>query len=127
MNVQFLEKNGQPEYAVLPIADFNRLSDDAEMLHDIKSYDASKQDIVDGNEEFFPADLIERLMIKESNPIMEYRKYRKMTQAALAKSIGVQQAAIAQFETGKREPLARQLQKLAEVLKVDIEMLLPLA
>ncbi len=127
MNVQILEKDGHPEYAVLPIDDFNKLAEDSEMLHDIAAYDAVKKDMAEGNEEFFPADLIERLMIEENNPIMEYRKYRNMTQAALAKAIGVQQAAIAQFETGKREPLARQMQKLAEVLKVDMEMLLPIS
>jgi len=127
MNVQILEKDGQPEYAVLPIAEFQRLAEDAEELHDIVAYDAIKQSIAAGDEEFFPSDLIERLMMDETSPIMEYRKYRSMTQADLAKAIGVQQAAIAQFETGKREPLARQLQKLASVLKVDMEMLLPLA
>ncbi len=47
MNVQILEKCGVPEYAVLPIADFNKLAEDAEMLHDITAYDAIKKEIKD--------------------------------------------------------------------------------
>ena len=41
MNVQIIEKNGQPEYAVLPYEDYLALAEAAEMALDIAAYDAA--------------------------------------------------------------------------------------
>ncbi len=121
MNVQILKKNGVPEYAVVPVVDFEKLVEDAEMLRDITAYDAAKKDITNGKADFIPADMVRRMLLEESNPIMEWRKHRGMTQASLAEKVGVQQAAIAQYEGGKREPAVKVLKKLAEALHVDLD------
>ncbi len=52
------------------------------------------------------------------------RERRKLTQAALAKRLGVHQVTIARLETGTRRPSADLLQRLARVLKVTMEDLL---
>ncbi len=52
------------------------------------------------------------------------RERRKLTQAALAKKVGVHQVTIARLETGVRRPSADLLQRLAKVLKVKMEDLL---
>ena len=109
------------EYAVVPVVDFEKLVEDAEMLRDITAYDAAKKDITNGKADFIPADMVRRMLLEESNPIMEWRKHRGMTQAAFAEKVGVQQAAIAQYEGGKREPAVKVLKKLAEALHVDLD------
>ncbi|HEY88985.1 MAG TPA: hypothetical protein G4N98_04515, partial [Thermoflexia bacterium] len=50
MNIQIIEREGQPEWAVIPYATYLRLTEDAEMLQDIHAYDAAKQALADGEE-----------------------------------------------------------------------------
>ena len=52
------------------------------------------------------------------------RERRKLTQAALAKKVGVHQVTIARLETGKRRPSMDLLQRLAKALRVKIGDLL---
>ncbi len=52
------------------------------------------------------------------------RERRKLTQAALAKRLGVHQVTIARLETGTRRPSAHLLQRLAKTLKEKMEDLL---
>ncbi len=52
------------------------------------------------------------------------RERRELTQAELAKRVGVHQVTIARLETGVRRPSADLLQRLAKVLKVKMEDLL---
>ncbi len=52
------------------------------------------------------------------------RERRNLTQAALAKRVGVHQVTIARLETGVRRPSADLLQRLAKALKVKMEDLL---
>lgn len=48
------------------------------------------------------------------------RKQKGMTQKQLAEQCGMATGAIQQYELGKREPRQEQLQKIAEILDVDI-------
>lgn len=52
------------------------------------------------------------------------RERRKLTQAQLAKKVGVHQVTIARLETGVRGPSADLLRRLAKALKVGMEDLL---
>ena len=52
------------------------------------------------------------------------RERRKLTQAALAKKVGVHQVTIARLETGERRPSMDLLQRLAKALKVEVGELL---
>ncbi len=52
------------------------------------------------------------------------RKRRSMTQAALAKKVGVHQVTIARLETGERRPSMDLLQRLAKTLKAKVSELL---
>ncbi len=48
------------------------------------------------------------------------RERRKLTQAALAKQVGVHRITIVRLETGDRRPSMDLLQRLAKVLKVKV-------
>jgi len=38
LNVQIIEKNSKPEWAVVPYEEYQRLVEEAEMLQDIRDY-----------------------------------------------------------------------------------------
>jgi transcriptional regulator with XRE-family HTH domain len=56
--------------------------------------------------------------------IRELRKARGMTQADLAKLVGVDQSAVAQWETGTSGPHRKNLAKLAQILECTVDELL---
>lgn len=124
MKVQMIEKNGKPEYAVLAFADYQKLLEEAEMLADIRAYDEAKARIAAGDDEFFPSELLDRLLSGE-HPLKIWREYRGLTLAQLGDACGVSAAALSQIETGKREPSVGLLKKLAEALRADMDALVP--
>jgi len=67
-----------PEYAVVSATDFERLVEDAEMFRDIAAYDVAKKDITNSKADFIPSDMVRRMLLEGSNPIMEWRKHRGM-------------------------------------------------
>lgn len=124
MKVQMIEKNGKPEYAVLAFADYQKLLEEAEMLADIRAYDEAKARIAAGDDEFFPSELLDRLLSGE-HPLKIWREYRGLTLAQLGDACGVSAVALSQIETGKREPSVSLLKKLAEALRADMDALVP--
>lgn len=118
--VQYINMNGEPVYAVLPVGDYNRLVSAAAGAADEADYLEIMAAIKSGKDETFPADFVGRL-IEADSLLREWRKYRGMTQVELASSSGLSQGAIAQIETGKRNPTVETARKLATVLNCDID------
>lgn len=54
----------------------------------------------------------------------EERKKKKISQAALARSIGLDSSALSLIEAGKRDPSLTQVEKIAKALNVPVEYLL---
>ena len=48
MTVQIICRDGQPEWAVLPYAEYEALVEAAEMLADMRTYDEAKARLADG-------------------------------------------------------------------------------
>lgn len=119
MSVQIIAKDGQPEWAVLPYAEYEALVAAAEMLEDIQAYDEAKARIAAG-EEIIPAEVTFAL-IEGANPIAVWRKHRNLTQAALAGQAGISKAYLSQLESGKRGGAAGVLARLAQALRVDLD------
>lgn len=119
MSAQIIEKNGKPEYAVIPIREYRDLLEKAEIAEDVAAYDAGMKDETDA----VPFELVEELL-DGVNPLLVWRKYRRMSQSALASESGTTQAAIAQIETGKRKGSIDVLKKLAGALGVDVDDLI---
>lgn len=61
--------------------------------------------------------------MKKNDKIKELRKKLGMTQAVLAKKIGVAQTYVAAWESGRRNPIGDNLIKLADILDVDVKYL----
>ena len=95
--------------------DFERLRRDAEMLDDIRAYDAAKA----RKEERFPSDVVDRLLEGE-NPIRVFRHYRGMTQQQLAKVVQIARPYLAQLEKRKKQGSVLVLSAIANALRVDL-------
>ncbi len=123
MSVQVINLNGQPEYAVLPYADYQRLLEQAEMLEDVEAYDNARADLAGGKEELIPSNVALSL-IRGDNPIRVWREYRKLTQIQLAKEAGITDSFLSQIETGKRKASVVVLSAIASALKLDVDDIL---
>ena len=116
MSVQFIEKNGKKEFAVVPFEDYEKLIAIAENKADeadILAFRAS-------DEETFPASVVNALIAGE-NPVKVYRKYRGMTQQALADAIGKSKIYISKIEAGDRQGGVDVLSNIAQALNIDLD------
>ena len=116
MKVQIIEKNGKPEWAVIPYREYRRLSEAAEMAEDVRDFDEA----ISRDEETVPHAVVQRLVMGEQ-PVKVWREYSGLTQAALARAARITPAYLSQIETGVREGSVRVLTALARTLQVDVE------
>jgi mRNA interferase RelE/StbE len=119
MRIEKITRNGR-DFAVLPMDQFKKLLDDAEMLADVKAYDAVKARIERGEEELIPLELTERRLAGEST-LKIWREYRGLTQARLANASKVSRPMIAAIEARHKTGGIATLKKLAGALKVDLD------
>jgi len=119
MKHQIIAKDGVPEYAVIPFAEFQQLLADSEMLQDIAAFDSAKKAVESGAEELIPASVVDRLLDGE-NPVRVWREYRGHKASELARGCGISSAAISQIESGKRKSSVALLRKIAIFLRVDL-------
>lgn len=122
MNIQIIEHNGAPEYAIVPYSEWETIMDRMEELEDIRDARTISAAISAG-EETYPHEFVKRLSSDES-PLKVWREYRKFTLATLAKACGVSIPALSQIENGKRTPSVDLLVKLSKALCCDMEDLI---
>lgn len=123
MKVQVIEKDGRPEYAVIPYTEYERLVEAAEMTEDVRDYDTVKEALGSGREELIPARVADRLLDGE-NPIRVWRNCRGLSASDLAAACGLTPAAVSQIENGKRSPSVQTLKAIATALRVDVDDLI---
>jgi DNA-binding XRE family transcriptional regulator len=119
--VQIIEKDGKPEYAVVPFEDYKRLLEQAEDAEDILAYDQAMAELERGEDELIPAEIAHRLLSDEEHPLKVWREYRGMTQEALANQANTTKSYISQIEAGKKPGSVALLKRLAAVLNVDVD------
>jgi DNA-binding XRE family transcriptional regulator len=120
MNVQTIKKDGQPEYVVLPWADYQAMLDALEDRADAAKLEGFAERLAHGEEELIPATVVDRLLAGD-NPVKVWREHRALTQMALAAEAGVTQSMVAMIERGERRGTVNTLSVLARVLKVDLD------
>ncbi len=123
MSVQVIEKNGKPEWVVLPYEEYQRLMEEVEMLQDIRAYDEAKGALSAGKEETVPSHVLEALLAGQ-NPIRVWREYRGLSRKELAARAHISPTYLARLERGERRGTLRVLLRLAEALSVDVEDLI---
>ena len=120
MSVQIIEKNGEPEWAVLPFEEYQRLVAEAEMLQDIRDYDEAKLALASGEEDLIPSEVTYALLDGE-NPIRVWREHRGMTQQQVADEAGISKPYLSQLESGHRKGTTQVLAAVARALDVSLD------
>jgi len=120
MNVQVIERNGAPEWAVMPYAEYEKLLSMLEDVQDASDVARVKAALERGDEEVIPDEVVARLLDGDS-PLRVWREYRGLSQVALAEASGVTQGMVTMIETGKRRGQASTLKRLAVALGVDVD------
>ncbi len=123
LNVQIIEKDGQPEWVVISYGEYLEILEQAEMMEDIRDFDRIKQRVESGEEEIIPIELAFGLASGE-NPIKAWREYRGYIQQQLADMAGISVPFLSQIESGKRNAATKTMKKLAKALNVSVDDLL---
>ena len=118
MRIEKIARRGK-EFAVLPMAELKKFTDDAEMLSDVKAYDAAKARLARGDDELIPLEITERRLAGE-NPVKIWREYRGLTQEKLAKKSKVSRPMIAAIESGHKTGGIVTLKQLAVAFKAEL-------
>jgi DNA-binding XRE family transcriptional regulator len=124
MSAQIIEREGKPEYAVLPYHEYLKLLELAEDVRDESDAADATRELASGEDEAIPAHVVARLVAGEDHPLKVWREHRGATQEALGKSASVGKSYISQIEAGSKVGSAKVLKALAEALQVDMDDLL---
>jgi len=119
MSVQVIEKDGKPEWAVIPYEEYERLVEEAEMLQDVRAYDEAKKAIAVG-EELIPSE-VTYAILDGINPVRVWREHRGLTQQQLAEAVGISVPYLSQIESGKRRGSAEVLAAIARELGLSLD------
>jgi DNA-binding XRE family transcriptional regulator len=118
--IQFIKRDGKPEWAILPYKKYLELVEQAEMLQDVRDYNAAKADLENEKEELIPADVVFAILDGE-NPIKVWRNARGLTQQQVADAAGISKPYLSQIETGKRKGSTESLASIAKALNVSLD------
>jgi len=111
------------EMVTIPIEEYQALQEAAEDLADIRASERVKAAVERGDDEYVPAELVNRILAGES-PLRVWREHRGLTQLALSEAAGVSRAQIAQIEGGRQSGSVQTLKSLAEHLGVTVDDLI---
>ena len=117
--IQFIERDGKREFAVIPIELYERLS---AVLEDVD--DAALADAARAADDGFriPAAVVNALLEGEQ-PVKVWREQRGLTQDALAAQAGISKGYLCQIETRKRVGALKTLRAIADALAVSVNEL----
>jgi DNA-binding XRE family transcriptional regulator len=119
MNVQVIEKDGKPEWAVIPYEEYKRLVEEAEMTYDVRAYDEAKVAIAEG-EELVPSE-VTYAILDGGSPVRAWREHRGLTQQQLAEAAGISVPYLSQTESGKRGGSTEVLAAIAKALGLTLD------
>jgi len=123
MNVQFIEKNGKPEWAVIPYKEYIKIQELMDDIEDRKDIEKYVQAIESGEEQNIPGE-VTFAILEGIHPIRAWREHKQITVRELAKRAGITSSYLSQIETGKRNPTIDTLKSIAEALGIDVEILI---
>lgn len=115
--IQFIERDGKREFAIIPIELFERLSAAFEDAEDVALFDAARQSA----EDFRVPAAVLNAILDGAHPVKAWREYRGMTQESLAEQAGISKAYLCQIETGKRVGAVKTLKSIAKVLSIRLD------
>ncbi len=123
MSIQVIEKNGKPEWAVIPYDEYIKIQELFEDIEDKKDIEEYFELLKSGEEQIIPSE-VTFAVLQGVNPIRAWREYKQIKVKELANRAGITPSYLSQIETGKRNPTIDTLKAIAEALAIDVEMLI---
>lgn len=117
-NVQIIEKDGQPEYAVLPFEDYRRMIDLLDDNSDRAAIDRALREDEAGDT--IPGEIVNAIL-DGATPLRAWRQHREFTLEMLADRIGVSKEYLSQIENGQKSGTVDIFRRLSNVLDVAME------
>jgi DNA-binding XRE family transcriptional regulator len=122
MKAQIIEKDGRPEFAVIPYADYRHFLELLEDEADARTVAEFHEAYTAGREFLVPEEIMRRELAGES-PVKLWREHRGLTQHELATLAEISKPYLSQIETGKRQGTVETLSALARSLGVPLDVL----
>ena len=107
----------------IPLEEYLSLRAAAEDLTDLRTYDRTLSQLASDEEELLPAEMVKRILAGE-NPLRVWRKFRGLTQTALAEVSSVNRVQIADIEARRKSGSIDTSKKLAEALHITLDELI---
>jgi hypothetical protein len=124
MNVRF-KKTDRGEVAILPRKEYEALAAKAaeadEDAGTARLVARARREIAAGAP-LIPKAVVDRI-VKGENPLRVLREWRDMTQLELGRRTDIGQGYISDLESGRRKGTAAALKRLADALKVPLDLL----
>lgn len=113
---QIIEREGKPEYAVIPIAEWRRIAALLEELEDIRDLDAA---LAKPGRRMIPFEVTSAIL-DGASPIRAWREHRGLSRSDLAQAAGMDATELAELEDGMRRAAPTTLGGLAKALCAHI-------
>jgi DNA-binding XRE family transcriptional regulator len=122
MKAHIIEKDGRPEFAVIPYEDYRHFLELLEDEADARIVAEFHEAYTAGREFLVPDEIVRRELAGESS-IKLWREHRGLTQQELATWAGISKPYLSQIETGKRQGTIETLSAIARSLDVPLDIL----
>ncbi len=117
--VQVIEKDGKPDFYVVPADIWERVKELVEDAEDAAAY----AEAVANDDGFRVPHAVVVAKLEGIHPLRAWRKHRKLSLQSLAEATGLSKPFISQIESGKRVGTAATLKKLAKALGLPLDAL----
>ncbi len=114
---QIIEREGKPEYAVIPIAEWRRIEALLEELEDIRDLDAA---LAKPDRRMIPFEVTSAIL-DGASPIRAWREHRGLSQTELARAAGIAETQLMEIEAGARTSTPAALRRLARALRACVD------
>ena len=119
-DVQIIERDGKPEYVVVPIEAYRRMVAALEDAADSAAIERAWAEDAVG--ETVPGEVV-KAILDGGSPLRVWRKHRAFTLDALAERVGVSKGYLSQIENGQKPGTLGLFRRLAGVLDVAMDQL----
>ena len=117
-DVQFIKKDGNPQYVVMPIEKYREF---LALLDDIADYSAIDKVLIDYRDgDTVPGKFVNAIL-KGAPPLRVWREYRGFTLDSLASRIGVSKSYLSQIENGRMSGSLRLYCQISIVLNATVD------
>lgn len=116
--VQIIERDGRPEYAVVPIDEYRRMVASLEKSADRAAIDRALRENEAGDT--IPGDVVHGIL--DGAPrLRAWRQHRRLTLDGLAAKVGVTKGYLSQIENGRKSGTLDLVRRLAAALDVTLD------